>query len=120
MAKYKRFINDDQWRLFEPLLPKDRGSRKGGGLALDNRQVLEGILQVLRTGACWQDMPERYTSASTCWRRHRPWEAPLPRPCPTQFKLVEKPLKTAKLPRNGQNRPGASGMRLEKSTNTFR
>ena len=80
MAKYKRFINDDQWKLLEPLLPKDRGSRKGGGLAFDNRQVLEGILQVLRTGARRQDMPERYTSASTCWRRHRFWEAPLPYP----------------------------------------
>jgi hypothetical protein len=74
MAKYKRFINDDQWKLLEPLLPKARRSRKGGRPAIDNRQVLEGILWVLRTGARWQDMPDRYPSASTCWRRLRLWE----------------------------------------------
>jgi len=74
MAKYKRFINDDQWKLLEPLLPKAKHSRKGGRPAIDNRQVLEGILWVLRTGARWQDMPDRYPSASTCWRRLRLWE----------------------------------------------
>ena len=74
MAKYKRFINDDQWKLLEPLLPKARRSRKGGRPAIDNRQVLEGILWVLRTGARWQDLPDRYPSASTCWRRLRLWE----------------------------------------------
>jgi transposase len=74
MAKYKRFINDDQWKLLEPLLPKAKHSRKGGRPAIDNRQVLEGILWVLRTGARWQDMPDRYPRASTCWRRLRLWE----------------------------------------------
>jgi transposase len=74
MAKYKRFINDEQWKLLEPLLPKVRRSRKGGRPAIDNRKVLEGILWVLRTGARWQDLPERYPSASTCWRRLRLWE----------------------------------------------
>ena len=74
MAKYKRFINNDQWKLLEPLLPKARLSPKGGRPAINNRQVLEGILWVLRTGARWQDMPDRYPSASTCWRRLRLWE----------------------------------------------
>jgi hypothetical protein len=74
MAKYKGFINDDQWKLLEPLLPKAKRSRKGGRPAIDNRKVLEGILWVLRTGARWQDLPDRYPSASTCWRRLRLWE----------------------------------------------
>ncbi len=74
MAKYKRFINNDQWKLLEPLIPKAKRSRKGGRPAMDNRQVLEGILWVLRTGARWQDLPDRYPSASTCWRRLRLWE----------------------------------------------
>jgi len=69
MAEYKRFINDDQWKLLEPLLPKAKRSRKGGRPAIDNRQVLEGILWVLLTGAHWQDMPARYPSALTGWRR---------------------------------------------------
>jgi len=74
MAKYKRFINDEQWKLLEPLLPTAKPSRKGGRPAIENRHVLEGILWVLRTGARWQDLPDRYPSASTCWRRLRLWE----------------------------------------------
>jgi transposase len=64
MAKYNRFIKNDQWKLLEPLLPKPKRSGKGGRPAIDNRQVLEGILWVLRTGARWQDSPDRYPSAS--------------------------------------------------------
>mgnify|MGYP002065527290 FL=1 len=74
MAKYTRFINDDQWKLLEPLLPKQKRNPKGGRPAIHNREVLEGILWVLRTGARWKDLPERYPSASTCWRRLRLWE----------------------------------------------
>ena len=62
MAKYTRFINDDQWKLLEPLLPKAKQRRKGGRPAIENRQVLEIILWVLRTGARRQDLPDRYPS----------------------------------------------------------
>ena len=40
----------------------------------DDRQVLEGILWVLRSGARWQDVPREYGSATTCWRRLKQWE----------------------------------------------
>lgn len=36
--------------------------------------VFEGILWVLRTGARWKDLPDRYPSPATCWRRLRDWE----------------------------------------------
>ena len=51
MAKYTRFIKNDQWKLLEPLLPKAKRSAKGGRPPIENREVLEGILWVLRTGA---------------------------------------------------------------------
>jgi len=35
--------------------------------------VLNGILWVLRTGAPWQDMPDRYPSPATCHRRFQQW-----------------------------------------------
>ena len=74
MAKYTRFIKDDQWELLEPQLPKQRVTPKGGRPARNNRDVLEGILWVLRTGARWKDLPERYPSPSTFWRRLQLWE----------------------------------------------
>ena len=59
MAKYTRFINDEQWKLLKTLLPEPRKSPKGGRPPADNREVLEGILWILRTGARWQDLPEQ-------------------------------------------------------------
>ena len=74
MAEYTRFINNDQWKLLKPLLPEPKRNPKGGRPPIENRPVLEGILWILRTGARWQDLPDRYPSPSTCWRRLRLWE----------------------------------------------
>lgn len=64
-------LNDWQWEIIQPLLPTVSGF---GRPRADDRLVLEGILWVLRSGARWRDLPERYPSASTCWRRLRDWE----------------------------------------------
>ena len=65
------YLSEKQWQKIEPLLPKfkSKGRRWKG-----NRVVLEGILWILRTGARWKDLPERYPSPSTCWRRLKKWE----------------------------------------------
>ena len=57
-----------------PLLPEVKASPKGGPKPIPNRPVFEGILWVLRSGARWKDLPDRYPSPSTCWRRLRAWE----------------------------------------------
>ena len=40
-----------------------------------NREVLDGILWVLRTGAPWRDLPEKYPSYQTCHRRFQQWSS---------------------------------------------
>lgn len=67
-------LTEAQWQIIEPLLPPPTGSPKGGPKPIANRPVFEGILWVLRSGARWKDLPERYPSPSTCWRRLRDWE----------------------------------------------
>jgi transposase len=37
------------------------------------RSVLNGVLWVLRTGAPWADLPDRYPSFQTCHRRFQQW-----------------------------------------------
>ncbi len=64
-------INDRQWAVIEPLLPPHN---KMGRPRADDRRTLEGILWVLRTGARWSDMPKRFGSPVTCWRRLKRWE----------------------------------------------
>lgn len=73
-SKTRWKLTDEQWKKIEPLLPKPKTSRRGGRPWADNRNVFEGILWILRTGAPWADLPKRYSSPSTCWRRLRQWE----------------------------------------------
>jgi transposase len=54
MSRYD--LTDFEWRVIEPLLPnKPRGVPR-----VDDRRVLNGIFWVLRSGAPWRDLPERY------------------------------------------------------------
>lgn len=55
-----------------PLLPEP-GSRSGRWR--DHRQVFNGILWKLRTGAPWRDVSERYGPWKTCHERLRRWTA---------------------------------------------
>lgn len=64
-------FTDEQWAVIESHLPKH--NRMGRPRA-DDRRTLEGILWVLRTGAPWAAMPEKYGSYVTCWRRLKAWE----------------------------------------------
>lgn len=74
MPRDLRLLTDEQWNIIEPLLPAPRRSPKGGRVPRANRLCFEGILWVLRSGARWKDLPERYPSPATCWRRLRDWE----------------------------------------------
>ena len=74
MARKQVLLTDEQWEKIEPLLPKRKKNRKGGRPPRDNREVFEGILWVLQTGARWKDLPSEYPSPSTCWRRLKTWE----------------------------------------------
>jgi len=39
----------------------------------DDRQVLNGIFFILRTGASWRDLPERYGPYTTAYNRFNRW-----------------------------------------------
>ena len=69
----KSYLSDAQWLLIADLFPHPPVAPQGGRPRVPPRHCLEGILWVLRSGARWQDLPERYPSPATCWRRHREW-----------------------------------------------
>ena len=67
MSRYD--LTDFEWRVIEPLLPnKPRGVPR-----VDDRRVLNGIFWVLRSGAPWRDLPERYGPRTTCYNRFIRW-----------------------------------------------
>ncbi|WP_253836688.1 IS5 family transposase [Promicromonospora thailandica] len=64
-------LTDAAWARIEPLLPSADGRR--GGRWRDHRQVINGILWRLRTGAPWRDVPEKYGPWKTLHERLRIW-----------------------------------------------
>nr|WP_275581273.1 IS5 family transposase [Micromonospora luteifusca] len=65
-------LTDEAWVVIAPLLPEPGGAR---GRWRDHRQVINGILWKLRTGAPWRDLPERFGPWKTCHERLRRWTA---------------------------------------------
>lgn len=70
-------LTDTAWVTLEPVLP-DNGRR--GQQGRDHRQVLNGILGKLRTGAPWRDRPERdgpwrtVSAGLVRWRQDGTWD----------------------------------------------
>jgi len=64
-------LTDDQWGRLAPVLPPQRPAT--GRPARDHRTVLNGILWILRSGAPWRDLPERYGPWKTVYSRFRRW-----------------------------------------------
>lgn len=72
----KPIVSDELWEIVEPLIPKvERRFRHPGRKRIPDRQVLTGILFVLKTGVPWQDLPQEMGCGSgmTCWRRLHEW-----------------------------------------------
>lgn len=67
-------LTDEQWFIIQPLIPDLPRRPDGKGRPWkDSREVMNGILWILRTGAPWHDMPERYPPYQTCHRRFQQW-----------------------------------------------
>jgi len=69
-----RDLTDEQWKKLDELIPEPPRREDGRGRPwTDRRAVLNGVLWVLRTGAPWADVPDRYPSYQTCHRRFQQW-----------------------------------------------
>ncbi len=69
MARFD--LSDEEWVAISGLLPKQgRGPQRK-----DDRKILNGIFYILRTGAPWRDLPERYGPRTTVYNRYVRWGA---------------------------------------------
>jgi transposase len=69
-----RGLTNAPWEAIRVHLPPPKASPRGGRPRVDDRRGFEGILWILWTGAQWRELPRRYGSPSTCWRRLQHWE----------------------------------------------
>ena len=68
---YRGDLTDAQWKRLAPLLPPQKP--KTGRPAKDHRLIINGILWILRTGAPWRDLPERFGPWKTVVSRFYRW-----------------------------------------------
>src|SRR4030095_2151734 len=62
-------LTDFEWSIIELALPKGRP----GPQPRQHLRVMNGIFWVLRTGAPWRDLPERYGPYTTAYNRFNRW-----------------------------------------------
>ncbi|AHY46296.1 Putative transposase of IS4/5 family (DUF4096) (plasmid) [Rubrobacter radiotolerans] len=68
-ARYE--LTGAQWNEIKDLLPGKAGDR--GRTAQDNRNFVNGVLWVLRSGAYWCHMPEKYGNWKSNHKRFTRW-----------------------------------------------
>lgn len=66
-------LTDEQWEQLKDRLPAER-KPQGGRPAKNNRQMLNAMLWVVRSGAPWRDLPEYYGPWQSVYTRFRRWE----------------------------------------------
>lgn len=64
-------LSNQQWNVVQSHIPQP--ARKFGRPRRNDRDILDGILWILRTGAPWKDLPGRYPPYQTCHRRFQEW-----------------------------------------------
>ena len=70
-AHRRHDISDEVWNLLEPHLPGRAGTR--GVTAKDNRQFVNAVFWILRTGCPWRDLPPDYGDWKNTHRRFCRW-----------------------------------------------
>ena len=63
------WLSDAEWRRIQPLLPRGRK----GAHRVDDRRVISGIVQMLKSGARWRDCPPAYGPYTTVYNRFNRW-----------------------------------------------
>lgn len=66
-------LSDEQWELIKPLISVSKSTT--GRPARDARTLLHGMLWVLRTGAPWRDLPERFGPWQTVYHYFSHWRS---------------------------------------------
>ena len=74
MTAQRRYeLTDDEWERIKGYFPEREAGQKGRPRNED-RPILNGILWIVRSGAAWRDLPERYGAWSTVYSRFVQWQ----------------------------------------------
>ena len=66
-------MTDDEWSLLVELLPESNPKLRGRPTKYSRRDIVDGILYVIRSGAGWRMMPNDLPNWKTCYHYFRIW-----------------------------------------------
>lgn len=69
----RRILSDEMWEQFEAALRSVKDPR-GAPAGTPEREFLEAVLFLARTGTPWRDLPEEFGRWSAVYMRFRRWE----------------------------------------------
>lgn len=65
-------ITDEKWNEISPILALRRKDRRGRK-AKDDRQMFNGVLWIMKSGAPWRDLPLEFGPWQTVYKRFSQW-----------------------------------------------
>lgn len=68
MARHR--LTDEEWAIIYDVSPQPP---RMGRPTVNRRNVFDGMLWILQTGAPWRDMPEEFGKWQTVWRLFNDW-----------------------------------------------
>jgi putative transposase len=77
---YPSDLTDEQWDILRPLLPKRKQGKPGRQRTVKLRDIIDGILYILRSGCAWRMLPHDFPAWGTVssqfhrWRKSGLWE----------------------------------------------
>lgn len=66
-------VDDALWERVQPLLVIHKVRKKPGRPRKNDRNILNGLIWLARTGAQWEEIPRRYEAKSTVHDRFQEW-----------------------------------------------
>jgi putative transposase len=80
MRSYPSDLTDEQWRVIQPLLPKRKMGKAGRPRTVQQRDLIDAIFYILRSGCAWRMLPHDFPPWGTVasqfcrWRKNGLWE----------------------------------------------
>lgn len=68
---FRHEISDQEWERIKDVLPPENTGE--GRPSKPNRNMLNGMLWISKTGSAWRDLPERFGAWQTVYSRFRLW-----------------------------------------------
>lgn len=62
-------LTDKEWESLQPLVVQDRGRRSKRG----DREFINAVVWIAKTGAPWRDLPEQFGCWKTVYNRFNEW-----------------------------------------------